>query len=183
MRPRHLKIHPQRLKKLNRLKKEAEIYGEYRVAKRIHAVILNSDELSSGDITSLLKSPRSKVSEWLRNYEDFGYEGLLEGQRSGRPCLLSPSEKEELSDIIESGPIAYGYLSGVWTSPMIARAIKEEFGIQYDPRHVLRILNELGFSHQRPKRKLAKADPIKQNQWRRYIYPNIKKKRRARKLL
>ncbi len=153
MRPRHIKIHPQRLKKLNRLKKEAEIHGEYRVAKQIHAVMLNSEELTSGDIASVLKSPRSKVSEWLRNYEDFGYEGLLElleGQRSGRPCLLSASEKEELSDIMESGPIAYGYLSGVWTSPMIARVIKEEFGIQYDPRHVLRILKELAFSHQRP---------------------------------
>jgi len=77
---------------------------------------------------------------------------------------------------VDSGPIAYGWMSGVWTAIMIAQVIKNEFSVEYDPRHVRRILDELDFSVQRPKKVLAKADPSKQSRWVRYTYPNIKKK-------
>ena len=77
---------------------------------------------------------------------------------------------------MESGPLSYGFLSGVWTAVRVGRVIQDEFRIEYDARHVRRILDELDFSLQRPKRLLANADPIKQNRWIRYIYPQIKKK-------
>jgi transposase len=148
----------------------------FRVAKRIHAVLLNNDGKTSGEIATVLKSPRSCVSEWLKNYEEHGYDGLLEGHRSGRAPQLSPSDKILLGDLVESGPVAYGFLSGVWTSPMIAKVIREEFKHEYHPGHVRKLLVQLGFSVQRPKRLLAKADLQLQNRWRRYTYPNIKKK-------
>jgi transposase len=130
----------------------------------------------------MLKAPRSRVSEWLRDYEQFGGDGLLEGHRRGRPSGISPTDRLTLEDIIESGPVAYGYLSGVWTSPMIARVIQEQFGVNYHPGHVCRLLHHLGFSVQRPKRKLIRADLQKQDRWHRYTYPNLKKtpERKAR---
>ncbi|MHB8481830.1 MAG: IS630 family transposase [Nitrospiria bacterium] len=158
------------------MKKEAEMEGEYRVAKRIHAVLLNHSGKTSGEIAHLFEAPRSCVSQWLFNYEFHGYEGLLEGYRPGRPSELSHKQKRKLGDIVDSGPVAYGFLSGVWTAVMIGHVIEQEFGVVYDPRHVRRILEELDFSVQRPKRSLAKADPEQQNRWRRYTYPNIKKK-------
>lgn len=176
MKARNLKLHPQTIKKLTRLKREAEQDGEYRVAKRLHATVLNGQGQTSGEIALLLQSPRSRVSEWLANYETHGVTGLLEGHRTGRPCSLNLNQKEILTGIIDSGPVAYGFTSGVWTAVMIAQVIADEFGVAYDPRHVRRILDELDFSLQRPKRHLAKADPVLQNRWRRYIYPRIKKK-------
>jgi transposase len=59
---------------------------------------------------------------------------------------------------------------------MIVKVINNEFSVEYDARHVRRILDELDFSLQRPKRVLTKADPKKQNRWIRYTYPLIKKK-------
>ena len=178
MRPRALKLHPRTVQKLARLKKEAESDGAYRVAQRLHAVLLNHDGGTSGEISRVLRKPRSCVTDWLKNYERFGYEGILEGHRSGRPSELSAKQQQQLADIIDSGPVAYGFLSGVWTSVMIARVIIEEFSVSYHPGHVRKILYEMDFSVQRPKRLLANADPIKQEKWRRYTYPNIKKKRR-----
>lgn len=176
MRARYLSLHPKTADKLLRLKKEAEQDGEYRVARRLHATLLNDEGKTSGEIAHLLKSPRSRVSEWLSRYESHGIEGLLEGHRTGRPSDLSLKQKEALAGIVDSGPVAYGFVSGVWTAIMIAQVIQEEFDVLYDPRHVRRILSDLDFSLQRPKRVLAKADPIRQNRWRRYTYPLIKKK-------
>jgi transposase len=177
MRARFLRLRPKKALELSALKKEAERDGAVRVAKRIHAVLLNHQRHSSGEIARLLEAPRSKVSLWLQQYEEHGWEALLEGHRSGRPSLLEAAERNQLADIIDSGPIAYGFMSGVWTSPMIARVILEEFGLEYHPGHVRKLLQELGFSVQRPRRQLAKADPVAQDRWQRYTYPRLKKNR------
>jgi transposase len=176
MLPRLIQLHPKTYQRLARLRREAESDGAYRVAKRLHAVLLNADGHSSGRIAEILKAPRSRASEWLANYETHGEEGLLEGQRSGRPAELSQSQRTELGDIIESGPVAYGLDSGVWTSPMIGRVVEDEFGVAYHPGHVRKLLTAIGFSLQRPRRLLARADADLQARWRRRTYPNIKKK-------
>ncbi len=173
---RLLQLHPKTYQRLARLRREAERDGAYRVAKRLHAVLLNADGHSSGRIAQILKAPRSKASEWLANYESHGEEALLEGQRSGRPARLTPAQRTALGDIIESGPVAYGLDSGVWTSPMIGRVIADEFGEVFHPGHIRKLLTAIGFSVQRPKRLLARADPDAQARWRRRTYPNIKKK-------
>jgi transposase len=117
------------------------------------------------------------VSLWLGQYERYGWEALLEGHRSGRPKELTAAQVSELDGIIDSGPVAYGFSSGVWTSPMIGRVIEEEFGVSYHAGHVRKLLQAMGFSVQRPRRKLAKADPVAQNRWQRYTYPRLKKNR------
>lgn len=181
MQPRFLKVHYQTRLKLLQSRKDADEDRQYRVARRIHAVLLNADGKTSGQVASLLNAPRSKVSQWLQFYDEYGLEGLLEGQRSGRPSLLDAKQKQTLDDIVESGPRAYGFLSGVWTAIMIQNVIEEEFGVAYDPRHVRRILDELNFTVQRPKRVLARANVAAQNRWRRYTYPNLKKKPKNKK--
>lgn len=76
--------------------------------------------------------------------------------------------------------MAYGFTSGVWTCPMVARVIEEEFSVAYHPAHVSRILHDLEFSVQRPRKTLARADPTLQSRWVRYRYPAIKKKSRPK---
>jgi len=81
-----------------------------------------------------------------------------------------------LGDILDNGPEAYGLDSGIWTSPMIAWVIETEFGVQYHPGHVRKLLRGWGFSVQRPRRVLARADAAAQDRWHRHIYPALKKK-------
>jgi transposase len=175
MRARFLRLTVKKARDLSALKREAEKDGAHRVARRLHAVLLNHQRRTSGEIAQLLEAPRSKVSLWLGEYERGGWEALLEGHRSGRPKELSSAQLSQLDGVIDSGPIAYGFSSGVWTSPMIARVIEEEFRVHYHPGHVRKVIRALGFSVQRPRRQLAKADPVEQDRWRRYTYPRLKK--------
>lgn len=157
---------------------EAEQEGAFRVAKRFDAVLLNNQGHTSGQIATLLKAPRSRVSQWLRDYQSFGHEALLEGHRCGRPPRLDPTELQHLSDIVESGPIAYGYLSGSWTSVMIVQVIQQEFGVGYGLRHVRRLLDKLDCPLHLPGRRPAQVDFGGQKRWWRYTYPNLQKKPR-----
>jgi transposase len=175
MRARFVRLTDKKAQELSALQREAERDGEYRVARRIHAVLLNHQRHTSGEIADLLGAPRSKVSLWLGQYETYGWEALLEGHRSGRPKELTSAQLLHLDGLIDSGPIAYGFSSGVWTSPMIRRVIEQEFNVHYHPGHVRKVLKALDFSVQRPRRKLAKADPAEQDRWQRYTYPRLKK--------
>ena len=181
MTPRFIQLHPRTKNKLVTMKREAAADGAHRVATRIHAVLLNDDKNTSGEIAKTLKVSLSGVSEWLKIYAAQGVDGLLEGRRSGRPSFLSEVDKILLCDIIDSGPIAYGYVSGLWTSIRIADVIDQEFGIRYHPGHVRKLLADFGFSVQSPKRVLALADKEKQAKWTSEIYPNLKKSSRRRR--
>src|SRR6202008_4729955 len=94
--PRLLRLHPSTYQRLVRLSKEAERDGAYRVAKRLRAVLLNSEGRTSGELAEILQAPRSKVSQWLQRYQSDGIEGLLEGYRSGRPSGLSEKQQQQL---------------------------------------------------------------------------------------
>src|SRR5216683_2523252 len=124
--PRLLRLHPSTYQRLARLNKEAEREGAYRVAKRLRAVALNSEEHTSGELAKILQAPRSKVSEWLQRYQTDGINGLLEGYHSGRPSVMSEKQQKRLGDILDSGLVAYGLDSGIWTSPRIAWVIETE---------------------------------------------------------
>ena len=125
----------------------------------------------SGELTVMLNAPRSKVSQWLVCYEAFGVEGLWEGYRCGRPALLTTKQRMRLGDILDRGRVAYGLDRGIWTSPLMAWLIEQEFGIAYHPGHVRKLLHVLDFSVQRHRRVLARADKAQQLRWRRYTHP------------
>lgn len=176
MTPRFIKLHPRTEQRLIRMERDAATDGAYRVSTRIRAVLLNHQEKTSGEIATALNAPRSKVSEWLKTYDEQGVDGLMEGRRTGRPSRLSELQKIMLCDILDSGPIAYGQLSGVWTAKNISQIIKDEFGVQYHSSHVWKLLQDFGFTVQTPKRLLAKADDEKRQLWIKKTYPQIKKK-------
>ena len=52
---------------------------------------------------------------------------------------------------------------------MIAWVVEEEFGVVYHPGHVRKLLHDLGFSVQRPRRVLARADRHQQDRWHRHL--------------
>jgi transposase len=163
------------LHRLKILRQVAQTDHAPRVALRLEAIMLSVQGQTSGQIAQGLQVDRTRVHAWIGAWNEHGDEGLLEGHRSGRPAQLSAAQREQLADILDSGPVAYGLNTGVWTSPLIAEIIQEEFNVGYHPGHVRHLLKRLNFSVQRPKTHLVQADPKKQNRWIRYTHPNLKK--------
>jgi transposase len=161
---------------LLQLRKEACRDQEPRVAQRFHAIALSVEGHTVSQIARFLKVHRSSVPLWIQHWNTERELGLLEGHRAGRPTSLSARQQEELQDILDSGPVAYGLETGIWTSPVISTVITQEFGVDYHPGHVRKLLKRLGYSVQRPTTRLVQADPAEKSRWVRYTYPRLKKK-------
>jgi transposase len=158
------------------LRKEASRDQEPRVAQRFHAIALSIEGHSVSQIARSLKVHRSSVPLWIQQWNAHREVGLLEGHRAGRPSGLKAEQQEQLQDILDSGPLAYGLETGIWTSPVIRSVIAQEFGVDYHPGHVRKLLKRLGYSVQRPTTRLVQASLGEKSRWVRYTYPRLKKK-------
>lgn len=161
--------------KLLKLRRQAQRDREPRMMLRIQGILMSLDGHATGEIADHLKVHRSTVPLWIDQWNRYGKEGLLEGHRSGRPATLSGEERERLRDILDSGPVAYGLQTGIWTSPLVRQVIEGEFGPRYHAGHVRKLLRQLGYSVQRPTTRLVQADVEQHRKWVRYTYPNFKK--------
>jgi len=165
---------------LQEMRKQAIEDHQPRVAQRLHGVALSIEGHTVSQIARFLKVHRSSVPLWIEHWNQHQEKGLLEGQRSGRPGELSRRQRQQLQDILDSGPVAYGLETGIWTSPLISQVIADEFGVKYHPGHVRKMLKQLGYSVQRPTTRLVQAEVAQKRKWVRYTYPNLKKTPRGK---
>lgn len=165
-------------KKLRHLMQVALKRNDLDVWRRCRAVLGYIEGRRVVEMAAELGVTRGSVNRWLQWYEAMGVEGLLTGKAPGPAPKLTVAQRAELTVLIEDGPRVAGYSSGVWTGPMVGDLIAQRFGVRYHNHHVPRLLHELGFSVQRPRKRLARADQEAQAIWLRERFPAIKKKPR-----
>lgn len=165
------------MRRLNRLLSKAEKRKDLATWRRARAVLGYIQGKTAIELSEDLNVARSAINQWNRWFETKGTEGLQSRKPPGAAPRLSDKQRQELVTLIEAGPIEAGYQTGIWTGPMIGDFIRKRFGITYHNHHIPRLLHSLGFSVQRPRRRLAKADREKQGEWLNHTFPKIKKKR------
>jgi transposase len=170
------RLRPER-RRLKRLLAEAVQKKELDTWRRAKAVLDYIEGKSVIALSQELGVNRSAINHWLIWFQAQGTEGLRTKKAPGGIPRLTNEQYEKLISLIEGGPVAAGFSSGLWTGPMIGQLIRLQFGVKYHNHHVPRLLHKLGFSVQRPRRRLARADHKRQAVWLKKTFPAIKKKR------
>lgn len=161
------------------LRDEARADGRLDVWLRVRAVAGYIEGRRVVELAELLEVGRSTINDWLKWYAREGVEGLRTAKPGKARPRLSVKQCEELGAIVEAGPLEAGFQTGLWTGKMIASVIQDKFGVSFHPQSVPRLLHQLGFSVQRPRKRLARADPAQQAKWKTETLPAIKKKPRT----
>jgi transposase len=167
---------PAALSKLKGLRERARSGGDLKTWRRVQAVVGYIEGRTVIALSAELDVTRGSINRWLQWYAAAGLEGLKPRKAAGPAPRMAEPALEELATIIEGGPQAAGFSTGIWTGPMIGALIRERFGVSYHNHHVPRLLHRLGFSVQRPRKRLARADAEAQALWLRKRFPAIKKK-------
>jgi transposase len=164
-------------KALTKFIDEREKAGDLDEWRRGKAILGYIDGVRVVELAEQLDVTRGSVNRWLQWYEAMGIAGLKTESPPGPSPKLNDAQRAELTALVEAGPIAAGYSSGVWTGPMVGDLVARRFGVRYHKHNIPRLLHELGFSLQRPRKRLARADLAAQTTWVRDTLPAIKKKR------
>jgi transposase len=144
--------------------------------RREYAIRLLESGKTFSAVARAVSASRSSVLRWQHTYLQHGWRGLHAKPIPGRPARLSARQKDKLVQVLLDGPMAAGFKTDLWTLKRIAQIIKRLFGIRYHPSHVWKILVELGWSCQKPERRATQRDEKAIAHWKRYIWPQIKKK-------
>lgn len=164
------------LRQLRKLFWDAKKAGDLETWRRTKAVLGYLTKKSVISLSGELDVTRGSINRWLQWFEAEGTEGLRPRKAPGGIPRLSQEKRDELATLIDAGPQAAGFTSGLWTGPMVGDLIRKIFGVSFHNHSVPRLLNDMGFSVQRPRKRLARADIEKQALWLRSRFPALKKK-------
>ena len=144
--------------------------------RRLRAAALLRQGLTEAEVARRVGVHRQSVNRWKQALEASGREGLKRAGRAGRKPKLNQSDLREIESDLKRGPEAFGYETGLWTTQRVANLIKERFGVRFTARHAGTLLQQLGWSCQRPVGRALERNEDAILRWKKATWPRLKKK-------
>jgi transposase len=148
--------------------------------RRFQAIQMFERGLSQSEIARQVRVGRQSVARWVHQYRAQGKSALRKAGRAGRKPRLSEKQRGQLEKLLVRGPERLGYETPLWTCPRVAHLIEQEFDVRYHEGHVWKILVGLGWSPQRPEGRARERNEEQVYQWKKKVWPGLKKKRSGR---
>lgn len=148
--------------------------------RRFRAAKLFDRGGSQSEVARRLGVSAQSASRWYATWQAAGLDGLKKVGRAGRKSRLDADQIHQLEQALLQGPQPLGYDTPVWTAPRVVDLIQRQTGIRYHPDHIYRLLQQLGWSCQRPVGRALERDERAIRRWKRQRWPAIKKKRAAK---
>ena len=145
--------------------------------RRMAAAKLLKQGVSQAEVARRLGVHRQSVIRWARRLAQSGRAGLKQAARAGRKPKLSAAQLRRVEQALKRGPEALGYATGLWTAGRVRELIEYQTGVRYHEAHVWRILRKLNWTCQRPAGRALERDEEVIRRWKRYRWPQLKKKR------
>ena len=130
---------------LKELEKRYKRERDGRIKERLHYLLLLKEGYGDRDLEKICHTSKSKVSFWHCRFKAEGFEGLRDEKGRGKKPKLSEAGLIKLDSILENPyQMENGYTRG-WQTKDVQALIKSKFGVLYGPRHVRRIISNLGY--------------------------------------
>lgn len=139
-------------KKLLQKSLELDLSQKYR--QRIQIMLLADEGKSQAEIGQVLGCCPATARHWMLMART-GQALNWQDNPIGRPKAVNEQYLERLQELVKQSPRECGYCFRRWTAHWLSQHLAKELGVEITPRHVNRLLKQMGLST-RP-RKSSKA--------------------------
>jgi transposase len=148
-----------------------------KIGIKLRAMLSISEGIPVQTVCRVLGVSREAIRKWHEAFEREGADGLALKSGRGRRGIMTKEMRETLDDAVIKSPRESGYEVAVWTAKVVKRFVKDRFAEDISERTARNWLKTLGFTLQRPRPKLIKADPDKRQSFRDELKKRKKKER------
>ena len=146
------------MKKSDGRKLSHEVLEEMRI-QAVKAVIQRKQ--SPEKVIKVLGFHRSCIYAWLKLYKKGGYKALMSSKAKGPEPKINKREARKLIKWLKKDPRQMHFDFGLWTLEMIQELINQKFKKHIHITTVSRLLDRIGFTHQKPLFRAWQQDPAK----------------------
>lgn len=143
--------------------------------------LLQAGEMKQVEIARHLGVTAAAVSKWKAQLDAEGPQALQMRKATGRPPKLDQAARQALVEKLEEGAMAAGFPTEQWTQARVKQVIEREYGVRYHQNYISRLLNDLGWSVQKPDSRAIERDEELIRAWLSRDWPRIKKSAAARR--
>jgi putative transposase len=145
-------------------------------ARRLLTVRLLMEGYIIPQVMQITNNSEKTVYNCRNRYEAEGVSGLATKPSTGKPNKLTSEQECELYETIKTKlPNQVGFAPFVnWTAPLAVQWVHEKYNVKFSERGMRDLFKRIGLSYTRPTYTLKKADPEKQEQFKK-DFEQIKK--------
>ena len=160
------------------------VYGYSTLEVRLRAVrAVLEEHCTVTDVAAAYGTDRSSVHRWLARHHAEGDHGLIRRAVPGRPRKLAELDSDQLSAIVMSSAIDFGFETSFWTTRRLIQVIDEQIGIRVSKQTMMRRLHEAGLTYKKLERQYFELSEEERQQWRRTELPKIRRALRKYKAI
>ncbi len=143
--------------------------------RRMQAARLFAQGHPQAEVVRRFRVSRPSAHRWYQAWRRGGARGLKGAGRAGRRPRLSVADRQQLEAALLRGPRAWGFRTELWTLERIVQVIGKVAHVSYSLSQTWRVLQQLGWSRQRPARRAKERNEEAIASWVQRRWPQVKK--------
>jgi len=144
------------------IQQEIQRSEESRYDHKLHGVLLIANGYDSYRVGDMFGQSPTTIQRWVKRFNEFGFAGLKDGERPGRPRILTEKQWDVMEKDVRQPPTDFNFSQSFWDGKLLSAHLRKKYKVEIGVRQCQRMFRTMGFRLRKPRPVIANADPLLQ---------------------